>query len=419
MRQTAFPLDVVLVIAEFSTLQGIVKLCGTCRQLRYLCARLHLKKLGILNSGLAVTEIHLVGGPFSAQTVSLLRNIAPTPALQLNTPRMSVIVDFYHTTSFLSDIQLLLKTNTIFSFELVILDDEHPLLDDCNLSGSLLNILSHLSPHCKHICFKAGPAKISRPSLRQLWVPVYTPKPRGLSIRKALASLTEVKLSLPLFHLCSLTSSTSVLLRLPQVTSFSLTCSTASEAEDALSNTLLPTLEHLSLQVINASLVTLPTTFLRSHSNLRHIYLSALFQWNEASFLPVRTRIALPSLASATISSKYAGFDIIDSSSLLDLHIYSFIAFPVPENRGYCEAVQSLVNIWLNSNTLCLASNFTASFTFPRRLASHLAFCEDFPVYRCSCTPATFANKVVPSVGRIKIFLDSITQLAVVRLSFY
>jgi len=206
-------------------------------------------------------------------------------------------------------------------------------------------------------------------------------------------------LQLPLFHLCSLTSSTSILLHHPQVTSFSLTCSTASEAEDALSNTLIPMLEHLSLQVINASLVTLPTTFLRSHSNLRHIYLSALFQWNETSFLPVQTRITLPSLASATISSKYAGFDIIDSSSLLDLHIYSFIAFPVPENRGYCEATQSLVNIWLNSNTLCVASNFTASFTFPRRLASHLAFCEDFPIYRCSCTPATFTGKVVPSVG--------------------
>ena len=311
---------------------------------------------------------------------------------------MSVIVDFYHLTSFQCDVRLLLKTNTIVSFELLILDDEHSLLDDWNLSASLLNVLSHLSAHCKRISFKAGPANSSRHSLRQLWVPVYTPKPRVPSIRKALASLTEVKLSLPLFHHCSLKSSTSILLDHPNVTVFSLTCSTASEAEEALSKTHMPMLEYLSICVENASLVTLPTTFLRSHSNLRHVYLSALFQWAEATFVPSQTRIALPSLASATISSKYAGFDVIDSSSLLDLHIYSFMAFPVPENRGYCEVVRSLVNIWLNSKPLWLASNFTASFTFPRRLASHLAFLEVFCVYQCSCTPATHAGRVVHHV---------------------
>jgi hypothetical protein len=280
----------------------------------------------------------------------------------------------------------------------------------------LLNILSHL-PHCERLRFKAGPANCSRPSLRQLWIPVHTPKP-GPSVRKALASLTEVQLSLPLFHLCSLRSSTSVLLRHPNITSFSLTCSTASEAEDALSNTLIPTMEHLSLRINNASLVTLPTSFLRSHSKLRYVYLSALFQWDEASFLPSRTRITLPSLASATISSKYAGFDIIDSSSIRDLHVYSFMAFPIPENRGYCEVVKSLVDTWLNSKSLRPASSFTASFTFPRRLSSHLTFCESLPIYRCSCTPATFAGNVVHGVGRIKIFLDSVTQLVVVRLFF-
>ena len=394
-------------------------LCQTCSQLRYLCARLHLRKLGILNPGLAVTEIRLVGGPFSAQTVSLLRNVNPTPASHLDTPRMSIIIDLYHTTSFLYDVQLLLKTNAVCCFELAILDDEHSLLDNWNPSASLLNILSHLPPCCERLCFKAGPANSSRPALRQFWVPVFARKPGVSSIRKALASLTEVQLSLPLFHLCSLKNSTSILLRHSKVTSFSLICSTAIQAEDALSSTLIPTLEHLNVRVNNASLVTLPTTFMRAHSNLRHIYLSALFQWDGTAFLPHETRITLPSLASVTIPSKYAGFDIVDSSSLFHLHVYSFLAFPVPENRGYCEAVQSLVNIWLNSKTLEPASNFAASFTFPRRLSNHLVFCEGLPIYQCSCTPATFRGKVVHRVGQIKIFLDSVTEPVVVRFAFF
>ena len=188
-------MDVILVLAEYSTLQGIIPLTLTCSQFRYLCASIHLKKLGILNS--TTTEIRLVGGPFSAPVVSLLQFLTPIRPSPLDSPCMSLVIDFYHITSFLCAIQRLLKTNTITSVELVIHDDKLSFLDNYNLSGSLLNILSHLPHHCKRLRLNAGPEHLSRPSLRQHWMPVYTPKPGRALIRRALAALTEVQLSLP------------------------------------------------------------------------------------------------------------------------------------------------------------------------------------------------------------------------------
>ncbi len=411
------PLDVILVVAEYSTLQGILPLTQTCRLLRHRCASIHLKQLGILNS--ATTKIHLVGGPFSAPVVSLLQCLTPIRPSLFDSPRMFLVIDFYHVTSFLCAIQRLLKTNTITSVELVILDDELSLLDNYNLSGSLLNALSHLPCHCQRLRFNAGPEHLSRPSLRQHWIPVYTPKPGRASIRRALAALTEVHLSLPLFYRCSLGNSIFFLLHHPKLTSFSLTCSNAIESEDVLSKACLPALENLTVRASDASLVVLPRIFMRSHSNLRNIYLSAIFHWNEDSFKPSGTCITLPSLASATISSKYAAFDIVNSSSLLDLHVYSFMAFPIPENRGYCNVVRSLVDIWLHSKPFLPVESFTASFTFPHRLSNHLAFCANVPVYQCSCIQATpVRKKLVHGVRRIKIFLDNVTQAVVVGLSF-
>lgn len=420
-NRTTIPLEVILIFAEYSTLQGILPLTRTCSQLRHLCASIHLKTHGILRSRPATTEIHLVGGPFSAPTVSLLQCLMPIRPSLLDSSRMSLVIDLYHITSFLCVIQRLLRTNIITSVEIVILDDELSFLDNHNISGSLWNILSHLPRHCKGLHFKAGPEHLSRPSLHQYWIPVYTPKPGRACIRRALAALTEVHLTLPLFYRCSLKNSISFLLHHPKLTYLSLTCSTAIESEDVLSKACLPALEHLSIRACDASLVVLPQIFLRSHSNLRSVYLSAIFPWNEDSFKPSGKRnaiITLPFLTSATISSKYTTFDIINPSSFLDLHIYSFMAFPIPENRGYCEVVQSLVDIWICSKTFLPVESFTASFTFPRRLSNHLAFCADFPVYRCSCIPATLGGKVVRGVRRIKIFLDNVTQSVVVCLFF-
>jgi hypothetical protein len=412
--QVGLPLDVILVVTEYAALQDILALSQTCSQLRHRCVRLYLKRLGIFYSGPTIPEIRLVGGPFSALTMSLVRFLA-NPVV---TPRASMIIDFYHVTTFLCDIRQLLRADTIISFQLAVFDDEHSFLDDSNLSSSLFSILCHLSDHCKRLRFMAGPEQSSRPLLNQLWTPVYTLRPGRLSIRNSLASLTEIHLSSTLFYHRSLKDSFCFLLRHSSVSSFSLTCSTASESDDVLSRTRLPALENLSIQVTDATLATLSDAFLTSHCNVRYIHLSALFPWDEASFKPSGTRITLPSLASATISSKYAGFDVVDSSPLTDLCIYSFMAFPVPENRGYCDVVRSLVDIWQHSKAFKPVGKFTASFNFPRRLSNHLAFCRDVPMYHCSCTPGTLKGELVYGVRHIKIFLDNVTHLVVVRFYF-
>jgi hypothetical protein len=245
--RTTVPLGVILVIVEYSTLQGVLPLTRTCSKLRHLCASIYLKQIGILISGPTITKIRLVGGPFSALTVSLLQCLTPIRSSQRDSPRMSLVVDFYHITSFLCHTKRLLRSSVITSVELVVLDDELSLLDCYNLSGSLLSALSHLPQHCKRLRFKAGPEHLSRSLLYQHWIPVSTPKHGRLSIWRALAALTEVHLSLPLFYRCSLKNSISFLLHHPKLTSLSLTCSTAAESEDVLLNACLPALENSAL----------------------------------------------------------------------------------------------------------------------------------------------------------------------------
>ncbi len=122
-------------------------------------------------------------------------------------------------------------------------------------------------------------------------------------------------------------------------------------------------------------------------------------------FLPLQAQLSLPSTPALM--------------SLIPHHFltYTFILL-WPFLSQKTAAIAKWCSLWLIWKILWLASDFTASFTFPRRLASHLAFLEDLPIYQCSCTPATHAGKVVHHIGRIKIFLDSVTRLAVVRLSF-
>lgn len=407
------PVDLILLIAEYCPAAVVLTLSQTCLQLRRLFAGPQLRQLGILKSGPTATEIHLVGGPFSAANVSLLRH------LTCHTPQMYFITDLYHVTTFLCDIRLFLRMHAINSFEITLLDDEHCILDGPDLSGSLLNVLSHLSHHCNILRFISGAEHKSRPLQ---WVPIHVPKPTHQSIGKALMSIKEIRLSSSLFHLRSFNGLISILLWRPTITSLTLECSTASESEDILSRTHLPALEYLSIRANDATLVNIPDAFSRSHSTIRFIYLSALFPWETQSFTPSRTSIALPLqfLASLTISSKYAAFNVLASPSFLDLHVYSFMAFPVPQNRGYCDVVRSLVDIWLRSKAFrpVNPTHFTASFTFPRRLSDHLAFCKEVPVYQCSCTAASLHGKKVHGIQRVKIFLDHLNDRVVVCLSY-
>ena len=405
------PVDVILLIVEHSTPVVALALSQTCRQLQHLCARRHLRQLGIFNPGRITTDIHLVGGPFSISSVLLLRY------LTCDTSRTSIIVDFYHVTTFLRDIQLFLRTHVVNSFEVTLLDDERCLLDGPNISGALPNVFLHLSKHCNLLRFTAGTKRVSRSLLNQ-WVLVNTPMPSHFSIRKALASVKEFHLSSSLFHLRSFNDLISILLLHPTITYLTLEGSTASDAEGVLSKTYLPALEYLSVRASDSTLVVIPDTFSKSHFRIRSIHLSALFLWDLQSFTPSMARITLPSpsLASATVSSKYAGFDVLGSSSFMDLHVYAFMAFPFPQNRGYCNVVQSLVDVWLHSKAFrpIDPSRFTASFTFPRRLSDHLAFCEESSMYRCSCAAASLHGKKVHGVQRVNIFLDNLNHRAVV-----
>ena len=100
--------------------------------------------------------------------------------LTCGTLRLSVVVDFYHITAFLCNIRLFLTTHAVYSFEVTLLDDERCLVDDGpNLSGSLLNVLSHLSNHCSLLLFTARTKHMSRSLLNQ-WVPVHIPKPLAI-----------------------------------------------------------------------------------------------------------------------------------------------------------------------------------------------------------------------------------------------
>ena len=75
LQQSRLPLDIILVIAEFSTQPDLLALAQTYCELRHFCSHIYLKNLGILNTKPATTEVRLVGGSFSGQSMSLLQNL--------------------------------------------------------------------------------------------------------------------------------------------------------------------------------------------------------------------------------------------------------------------------------------------------------------------------------------------------------
>lgn len=54
LQQSRLPLDIILVIAEFSTLLALAQ---TYCELRHFCSHIYLKNLGILNTKPATTEV--------------------------------------------------------------------------------------------------------------------------------------------------------------------------------------------------------------------------------------------------------------------------------------------------------------------------------------------------------------------------
>ena len=408
-------MDLILAIAECSGLEEILALSQLCSKLRRPCSQIYLTRIGILKVGRITTEIRILGGPFSGQIVSLLKNLQGTSG---SLP-VTLIVDFYHITSFRLEFQSLLRNITISSFEIDIFDDEHDLLDNDHLTA-LLIVLSNLSDLCECLRLIAKPSQSSR-SLSSNLEPTCPPIPGHLLIQKALSSLTEIHLSTYLFshHPPLQNTIAPFLLHHQNVEYLSLSCSTAIKFESLLSQICLPVLESLSIQVGDDTLAVLPLWFLASHPNLHDIYLSSKFSWNEASFQPSGVRILLPSITNGTIPSKYAGFDILDSSTLRHLHVYSYLSFPVPEHLGFCRIVASLVDIWLSSHEFRPVDDFTASFTFPCRLSDHLAFFKEknkLRIHQCSNLVCS-SDSTIPGVRHVKIFVDRLTQPVIVSVS--
>ena len=98
------------------------------------------------------------------------------------------------------------------------------------------------------------------------------------------------------------------------------------------------------------------------------------------------------------------------------LSIISFMSVPVPENRGYCDVVESLTRaLRLSTHSQHFSTSLMVSFTFPHFLGDHIRFCEENPVYRCSCSPLSIKGRQVMNIRNIEVRADILSEAFAVR----
>ena len=403
------PLELMLDIAARCDTEDILALTQTCVQFRNQCAAIYLNRLGIYSKDQHGIQICLALGPFSAWSVSMLLCLETYTG-----SRISLAVDYYHIVALLPNIQSLLKKIPISDFELRLSEDEHDLLRIRRLFPAIPSVLAHLPRQCSRVSFTTISPEERRPCLKHYDDIASAFKPPKKFHSKPLASVTQLNLSTPFLDHGALRDPIGTLLHQPGIHMLSINCETTNDSDYVLKRANLRNLELLTVRLSNNSMATLPTSFPKHHTKLRSICLLTCCPWDSQSFERSKTCVSLPSLRYATLSSKYLKFHVQDASSLRDLKISSFMAFPIPQNRGYCTVFQSLLSIWVHSKPAVFRPSFTASFIFPHRLNEHLAFCKEVPIYRCSCTHLPDGLHNIPGVQHVELEMDSLTVEAMV-----
>ena len=385
-----------------------------------MCSSLYLRRIGIIKDGNSSTQVCFVGKLALHSAVSFLHD------LDLRTPRLSLICDLFHASTFLSDIIHFLKNHPIRALEMLFLDDELDILENPAFSDVIRSILGAFAPTCEQVSFVPHIRHVTRtlPSPSQLNL---GPGPSVASrltpiIRRAIGSVTEFRLSSAFSCFGHLWNIFALFLQSSSIEIVSLDCRTSAESCSILQSMVLPSLQMLSIVTHDNGLPLIPASFIRHHPRLKTASLLNLHSWDAPDSLCLTpTHLSLPALSHLTISSNYSSFEIQDISSfeiqdisrLSRLDVVSFITLPVPGNRGYCDVVESLTRAVRYSS--CSSRFLTISFTFPRLLDAHIRFCKENPIYRCSCSPLSLRGRLLKNIRNVEICVDVLSGEFVVK----
>ena len=292
------------------------------------------------------------------------------------------------------------------------LEDELNILEHPSFSIVILSILEAIMPTCKRVTFSAGG-----------WIPRTLSTPCPSPLRRSCHSLkltelvTEFRLSSVFSHVGPLWDMLSHFLQTPAIEVVSLDCDASEDSWRILQSMAIPGLEMLSITTRGHTLPLFPHSFNKLHPKLKFLSVLNLHSWQSPDTLQLPSiHLSLPALSHLAISSNYSSFEIQDAIELSRLSVVSFMTLPVPENRGYCIVVESLTRALKSPiSSQHFSTSLTVSFTFPRFLDDHLRFCEENPIYQCSCSPQ---GHLVKNLRNIEVRADVLSEAFVVGSSF-
>jgi hypothetical protein len=401
-------------VLDFCAPDEILALGQVSHGFRQICSYPYLCRIGIIiKNGNDAVDMRLVGQPFSPSAVAFLREV------NLGFPRLSLICDLFHASSFSSDILRFLQNHSIQGLELLFFEDELDILEDFSFSVIVHNILMAIPSTCERVSFNAHGGQILRilPRRRHTISSSFRPT-RHLKVRKRMALVTEFRLSSVFSRVGPLWRIISRFLQISAIEAVSLDCDTPGDPWRILQSMVVPRLEMLSIITHGDKLPVFPNSFNKFHPRLKFLSILDLHSWDTLHSLRLPLmHLSLPALSHLTISSNFSGFEIQDIMELSRLNIISFMTIPVPENRGYCEVVESLTQALRRSTVSSqhFSTSLTVSFTFPRFLDAHIRFCEENPIYRCSCSPLSMKGRLVKNLRSIEIRADVLSDAFMVR----
>lgn len=352
-------------------------------------------------------QICLVGPPFSPSAVSFL------PDADLRALRISLICDLFHASSFSSHIIHFLRNHSVVALEMRFLEDELDILEDPSFPDVVQSILSAITPTCKRVSFSSHGGRLPRtlPTPYRMSSPSQLTQWSTSKFRKLIDSVTEFRLSSVFSPVGPLWDTLSHFLQISTIEIVTLDCDISEDSWRILQSMAMPGLEMLNIVTHCHSPPVFPTGFNKHHPKLKFLTMVNLRSWNTPDSLQLPTiHLSLPTLSHLAITSNYSSFKIQDVVELSRLSIVSFMTLPVPENRGYCNVVASLARTLRSSTSQHFSSSLTVSFTFPRFLDAHLRFCEENPVYQCSCSEGS----LVKNIRNIEVHADTLSEVFVV-----
>jgi len=412
---TDVPPELVSNILNFSSPDDILSLGQVSHRFHQICSNPYLCRVGIIIKNGNGADIRLVGQLFSPSAIAFLRDV------DLGFPRISLICDLFHASSFSSDIIRFLQNHSIQGLEMLFLEDELDILEDPSFSVIVHSILTAIPPTCKRVSFSSRGGQILRtlPTPRRTTSSPSRPtRYSTLTSRKLMESVTEFRLSSIFSRMGPLWDTLSYFQQTSGIEVLYLDCDTTEDLKRILLSITLPGLLMFSIITHGGTLPIFPTSFNKLHPKLKFLSILNFRSWNapdplQTTFLP----LPLPSnaLSHLTMTSNYSSFEIQDVTALSRLTIISFMSIPVPENREYCEVVESLTQaLRPSSSSHLFSSSLTVSFTFPRFLDVHIRFCEENPIYRCSCSPRSMKGRLVKNIRNVEVQADILSEAFVV-----